>query len=533
MFEIHRQTPLISTEADSIKIKILGLGGAGCNALDRILLDGLEYAEAVAVNTDVQALTASVAPRKIQIGRSTTHGLGTGGDPELGLASAHEGEGELASELEGTGLVFLCTGLGGGTGSGAAPMIASLAREHGALVIAFATLPFAFEGRRRATQAQESLDALRAAADIVVCFENDRMGETVSPQAGIHQAFAASDATISQSVRAVSELFKRPGIMRIGFDDLSRVLGGRHARCIFGHGESDSDNRANEAVARALKSPLMDRGRLLEEADSVLVNVVGGPGMTLNEVQILMEELNRHVGEHTQLFFGTAVDPKVGNRMSVTIISSLVAGEAAAAPVARVPEVKPKRVAAAKPRVEKVHLPPAPVVEPELVEAIAEAEIAPHEPSPFFEMPEVPEAEIVTEPAALEEPLLVPGPVAELVEASHVAQSLEPEPLFVAEEPEPEPVVEAVEEIAPEPEPIPAAEAPVLPPRPTRSFPRHTRSAPEPQLPMDIPQTKSPQQESLPFEPVSRGRFEKSEPTIVDGQDLDVPTFMRRNVRLK
>ncbi|MGC3989926.1 MAG: hypothetical protein QM796_09665 [Chthoniobacteraceae bacterium] len=318
----------------------------------------------------------------------------------------------------------------------------------------------------------------------------------------------------------------------------SRVLGGRHARCIFGHGESDSDNRANEAVARALKSPLMDRGRLLEEADAVLVNVVGGPGMTLNEVQILMEELNRHIGEHTQLFFGTAVDPKVGNRMSVTIISSLGGSEVAAAPVARQPEIKPKRAAAPKPRVEKATLPPAPVapaVEPELVEAIAEAEAAPHEPSPFFEMPEVPVAEVVHEPEAQEEALLVPGPVAELVEASQVAHELEPEPLLVAEEPEP--VAEAVEEIVPEPEPepepAPVAEAPVFPPRPSRPGPRHVRSAPEPQLPMDIPQTKTPQQESLPFEPVSRCRFEKSEPTIVDGQDLDVPTFMRRNVRLK
>jgi cell division protein FtsZ len=526
MLEIHRQISLISSEAESLKIKIFGLGGAGSNALDRLVLDGLDHAEAVAVNTDVQALTASVSPQKIQIGRQTTRGLGAGGDPELGLAAAEEASAELSAGLEGANLVFLCVGLGGGTGSGAAPLLAALAREHGALVVAFATMPFAFEGRRRTAQAAEALEALREAADIVVCFENDRMGESVSPQAGIHQAFAASDTTISQSVRAVSELFKRPGLMRIGFDDLSRVLSGRHARCLFGHGESESDNRANEALARALKSPLMERGRLLDEADALIVNVVGGANMTLNEVQILMEELNRHVGEHTQVFFGTAVDPKAGNRMSVTIISSL--GDRAVAPAPPQVFAPVKRVAPPQPRIEPAPAPVAPV-EPELVEALAEVETYGHTIEPEFSH------ESVAEPAAEIFPEAEPAPayevvseaIAELVEAAPTPQAAELESPFYADAPEPEPEPEPI----PEPIPEPVAVLPTA--RPARTIPRHMRSTPEPQLPMDLPPAKMPQQESLPFEPVSRGRFEKSEPTIVDGQDLDVPTFMRRNVRIK
>jgi len=500
MIEINRKLQSASPEADNVKIKIIGLGGAGSNALDRILLDGLEYAEAMVVNTDMQSLTASVAPRKIQIGRTTTRGLGTGGDPELGHAAAEEAADEISTALEDASLVFLCAGLGGGTGSGAAPAIAGIAREQGALVAAFVTLPFAFEGRRRCAQAEEALEALREAADIVVCFENDRMGETVSPQAGIHQAFAASDATISQSIRAVSELFKRPGLMRIGFDDLARVMGGRHARCLFGHGESESDNRANEAIARALKSPLMDRGRMLDEANAVLVNVVGGPTMTLNEVQIMMDELNRHMGRDTQLFFGTAIDPKAGDRMSITIISSL-GGEAVQAPaVSRIPEkaAQPPKVRVQKPAVQET--PRVLVPEPE---AFTPA------PEPFFAEAPEPVADSFDAPEPEEEPRIIAEAVAELVEA---------------------PQTEPVEEAVIEPEPIPV---PVVATKSARTIPRHMRSNPEPQLPMDIPQTKVPQQESLPFEPVSRGRFEKSEPTIVDGQDLDVPTFMRRNVRIK
>src|SRR5438876_12177415 len=160
-------------------------------------------------------------------------------------------------------MIFICAGLGGGTGSGATPVVAQLAREAGSLVIAFATLPFSFEGKRRGAQAQEALARLNQIANAVICFENDRMGDMVAPKAGIHQAFAAADIMISQSVRSIINLILRPGLIRIGFDDLLTALRSQNGRCLFGFGEADSDNRAHDALAQALKNPLMDRGRML------------------------------------------------------------------------------------------------------------------------------------------------------------------------------------------------------------------------------------------------------------------------------
>ncbi len=300
MIQLSKNYSLPERAADFIPIKIVSVGGAGLNALDRILLDGLERAEAVAINTDVQSLASSVAAHKVQLGRTVTRGLG---------------------------MIFICAGLGGGTGSGAAPYVAQLAREVGALVVAFSTLPFSFEGKRRNAQAREALARLNEVANAVICFENDQMGDIVAPQAGIHQAFALADSTVSQSVRSIVNLIQRPGLIRIGFDDLLAALRSRNSRCLFGFGESDSDNRAHEALTQALKNPLMDRGRMLADAARVLVQVAGGPGMTLSEVEILMQELGRHVNEQTQILFGVAVDGRLGDRLSVTIISSLAADE--------------------------------------------------------------------------------------------------------------------------------------------------------------------------------------------------------------
>ena len=289
----------------------------------------MDKADLIAINTDVQSLTASVAAHKVQLGRSVTRGLGTGGDPELGYQGALESADEIRQSLADARMVFICTGLGGGSGSGAAPVVAELARETGALVIVFATLPFSFEGKRRAAQAEDALSRLGPIANAVICFENDRMGDMVAPKAGIHQAFAAADVMISQSVRSIVNLIQRPGLIRIGFDDLLSALRGQNGRSLFGFGESDSDNRAHDALTQALKNPLMDKGRMLSDASNVLVQVAGGPGMTLSEVEILMQELGRHVRDKTQILFGTAVDGRMGNRLSVTIISSIASEEEA------------------------------------------------------------------------------------------------------------------------------------------------------------------------------------------------------------
>src|ERR1700719_888467 len=331
MIQLGHNYTLPERTEENIPIKVIGIGGAGINALDRVVLDGMEKSDLIAINTDVQSLASSVAATKVQLGRSVTRGLGTGGDPELGYHAALESADEIRQALKDARMVFICSGLGGGTGSGAAPLVAQLAREHGRLVIAFATLPFSFEGKRRTVQAQDALGRLNENANAVICFENDRMGDMVAPKAGIHQAFAVADVTISQSVRSIVNLIQRPGLIRIGFDDLLAALRSPNGRCLFGFGESDSDNRAHDALNQALKSPLMDRGRLLADAEHVLVQVAGGPAMTLSEVEILMQEFGRHVHDHTQIMFGTAVDGKMGNRLSVTIISSLASEDSIAA----------------------------------------------------------------------------------------------------------------------------------------------------------------------------------------------------------
>jgi len=325
MIQLSKNYSLPEREIEIIPIKVVGIGSAGSNALDRVLLDGMDKADLIAINTDVRSLASSVAARKVQIGRAVTRGLGTGGDPELGCEAAIESADELRQALSDALLLFICAGLGGGTCSGAAPVVSQLVREVGSIVLVLATLAFSFEGKRRAAQAQDALARLNEIASAVICFENDWIGDMVAPKAGIHQAFAVADMTISQSVRSIVNLIQRPGLIRIGFDDLFAALRSQNGRCLFGFGESDSDNRAHDALNQALKNPLMDKGKMLAEAGHVLVQVTGGPGMTLAEVEILMNELGRHVRDQTQILFGTAVDGRMENRLSVTIISSLAA----------------------------------------------------------------------------------------------------------------------------------------------------------------------------------------------------------------
>lgn len=513
MIQLNRNYSLPEREDDIIPVKVIGVGGAGANALDRVVLDGTDKGDLIAANTDVQALASSVAAAKVQLGRNITRGLGTGGDPEMGFNAAHESADEIRAALSEARLIFLCAGLGGGTGSGAAPVIAEIAREMGALVIAFATLPFTFEGKRRMAQANESLARLHQVADAVVCFENDRLGDIVAPKAGIHQAFATADMTISQSVRSIVNLIQRPGLIRIGFDDLLAALRGGGGRCLFGFGESDSDNRAHDALTAALKNPLMDRGRMLAEASRVLVQVAGGPGMTLSEVEILMRDLNKHIDDRTQLLFGTAVDGRMGNRLSVTIISSLAIEEELAAPIFELPPVAHE-------------IPVATHQEPE--------------PVPVFEEP-VREPELIAaQPESIPEPL--PEPVAATRPREEI---LEQEPM-----PNIQDLREATEEIAPvapaaglPPEEATDLEAAPPPPRiiPPKKKPLFGVKPGAPSIPSALIPPEKPKreksapakQEILQFEPVTRGRFEKSAPTIIEGQDLDVPTYLRKNVRVK
>jgi cell division protein FtsZ len=459
MVQLNQQYDRESNRGEPIRVKIIGIGGAGSNILDRVMLDGIDEADLVAINTDVQSLTASVAAHKVQLGRNLTRGLGSGGDPELGFAAAEEAIDEIRSVLQDGTVIFLSVGLGGGTGSGAVPLVARIAKEENALVLAFAALPFSFEGRRRCAQAAESLTRLRAVADAVVCFENDRMGEITLPRMGIHEAFTAADLTISQSIRSVAALLQRPGLLHIGFDDVCAVLRKGDARALFGYGEADGENRAHEALAKALKNPLMNRGALLEEAFHAIINICGGANVTLGEVQIIMEELNRHINDQTQLFMGIGIEPRMGNRLSVSILSSL--SNSAAKPVIQLP----KKSAYA-------------------LEPISRSE--------------------ASIPAAIS----ASPPIAALPDRTTTS--------------------ERAPECSSEELMIPRTESESQTPVPVRAT-----AKPDSKTQATAPKKVEAKQETLQFEPISRGRFEKSEPTIIDGQDLDVPTFLRKSVKVR
>jgi cell division protein FtsZ len=335
------------------------------------------------------------------------------------------------------------------------------------------TLPFGFEGKRRNVQAREALVRLSEFAHAVVCFENDRMGDLSPPQAGIHQAFAMADITISQSVRSIVNLIQQPGLIRIGFDDLLSALSTRNSRCLFGYGESDSDNRAHEALTQALKNPLMDRGRMLADATHVLVQVAGGPGITLSEVEILMQELGRHVSDQTQILFGAAVDARLGDRLSVTIISSL-SGEDES-DLLQAPPAANNAAAVSPVREQYEAAEPEPEIQPEE----SAVEIQTLEETIAFEEPVAAE----TEPPVSSEPPEIPS------------RNGKPERATITQQEKSVPWTEEKELI----------EKSVAPPK----------------------------QEVLQFEPVTRGRFEKSEPTIIEGEDLDVPTYLRKHIKVK
>ena len=304
-------------------VKIIGVGGAGANMLDRIALDGMEGAELLACNTDVRTLTSSVAPEKIQLGRNLTRGLGSGGDPALGNQAAQEAELEIRDALRDRKIIFICVGLGGGTGSGAAPLIAQLARDEGAFTVVFATTPFNFEGARRREQAENALAELSTLANALITFDNTRMGELVLAKQGVHEAFSAADRMVSESIRAVTRIVMRPGLVNIGLDDLMAALSSPKSRCLFGSGIAHGENRAQQALKNALVSPLLDRGSLLNDTDTVLVHVCGGEDMTLYELELLMRGLSKHVPETAQILFGTSVDPAMAESLSVTLVSSL------------------------------------------------------------------------------------------------------------------------------------------------------------------------------------------------------------------
>ena len=305
-----------------IRIKVLGVGGAGVNALDRLVEDGFEEVSLHAINTDAQALAHSMVPEKLQIGEKITHGLGAGGDPLMGQQAAIENLDHLRDMVKGYDLIFVAAGMGGGTGTGAGPVVAKVARNEGALALALVTLPFTHEGQHRMEVAMDGLAAMQSAADAVICIPNDRLLSLANETASVLEAFRPTDEFLSCGVRKIWQMLSRTGLINIDFADLRSVLRRRSGETLIGFGDGEGANKVEMALEKALEGPLLSDKKLLSRAESVLVTVTHGTDFTMNQLKQLMGEIHQRVGPRAACKQGIVVDENYSDRLSVLIIAS-------------------------------------------------------------------------------------------------------------------------------------------------------------------------------------------------------------------
>lgn len=412
-----------------LRLKIFGVGGAGCNVVHHITAartDNLRWlagVDLVAINTDAQALAEVAVRDRIQIGAALTHGLSAGGDAELGGRAAQNDSEKLELAFQHVDIAFLAVGLGGGTGSGAAPVLARLARGQGALVLAFAALPFAFEGERRQQQAWAALEQLKAQADAVICIPNDKLSKFIGEQGTVQDAFKRCNEMIASGAQAIWQLLSRKGLINLDFADLRATLGGKHCEGVFSFGQAEGEDKARDAVKALMDHPLFDGGDALNKADGVLVSILGGPELTLSDVQRTVEPISAKAGR-ARVIMGAATDENFRGKLAVTVIAS--AGGQRRTPMIAGGRNQSKTVG---------------------------RNGVPRRP--------------------------VDGP-----KATGSTTSSNTTATVVADVPQPKLISQA-------------------------------------------------KQETLPLDEVSRGRFDKSERSFYDGEDLDVPTYLRRGVRLE
>jgi cell division protein FtsZ len=301
-------------------IKVIGIGGGGGNAINRMIEAGIEGVEFIAVNTDLQALSTSKAGLKTQIGSQLTKGLGSGGSPDTGKQAAMEDTERLIEIIEGADMVFLTTGLGGGTGTGATPILANLASEMDILAIAIVTLPFEFEGRIRAKQAQEGLDELKSAVDTVISIPNERLLETVNLDTSIQDAFKMADDILRQAVQGISDLITKPGLINLDFADVKSIMKGM-GMAFMGTGIASGENRAVDAAQKAISSPLLV-DTSIEGAHGVLINITGGRDITLLEVSKSSQLIHSLAHPDANIIFGTVIDEGMKEMVKVTVIAT-------------------------------------------------------------------------------------------------------------------------------------------------------------------------------------------------------------------
>jgi cell division protein FtsZ len=304
----------------SAKLKVIGVGGAGGNAVNRMIGAGLRGVDFIVANTDVQALNQSLAPTRIQIGKVATRGLGSGGDPSQGRRAAEEDEQTLQDALSDSDMVFITAGMGGGTGTGAAPVVASMARQTGALTVAVVTRPFTFEGRRRMRQADEGLSELRAEVDTLIIIPNERLLAVVDKGTSLTDAFGVADEVLLKATKGISDLVTVPGLVNLDFADVKAVMSQR-GNALMGTGRASGPNRALEAAQAAVSSPLLEDVSIAG-AEGVLVNITGGRDMTLHEVNEAASVVVSAAGEDANVIFGSVIDPNMDGDLMITVIAT-------------------------------------------------------------------------------------------------------------------------------------------------------------------------------------------------------------------
>jgi cell division protein FtsZ len=302
------------------RIKVIGIGGGGGNAVNRMIEAGIEGIEFLVANTDLQALKRSRAPIKIQLGSRLTKGLGAGADPGVGREAALEDTDKIIEVLEGADMVFVTTGLGGGTGTGGAPIIASLATELNALTVAVVTKPFHFEGRRRMQQAEQGLRELQECVDTVITIPNERLLHTVDRGVSLAAAFAVADDVLRQAVQGISDLITVPGLINLDFADVKTIMSGM-GMALMGAGHATGENRAIEATQQAISSPLLEEATI-QGARGVLINITGGPDLTLYEVNAAASIIRESADEDANIIFGAVIDENMRDEMRITVIAT-------------------------------------------------------------------------------------------------------------------------------------------------------------------------------------------------------------------
>ncbi len=421
------QTPESSALGRKLTLKVFGVGGAGGNAIDYMARQDFDGVTFTALNTDAQALLNMSVEQRLTLGAKLTRGLGTGGDPDMGRAAAEEDVDKLRAMCAGADIVCVVAGLGGGTGTGAGPVVARVAKESGALVLGIVTLPFEFEGSRRQRQAQLGLRNLKAAADGVICLPNQKVFKLIDENTSVQEALKITNELLAQGVRGIWRLLSHTGMINVDFNDLCAVLRGRHEESSLATVEAAGENRAHEVLEKLASHPFLEGGQVLAEADAVLVSLAGGPDLTMAQVNRVMEQINR-LCENAHIIMGAGIHEQFAGRLSVTLVASR-----------RNRGVSGKDSAAEAPEGEK--------------------------------------------------------------EIANPTAATRPTSRFVAP-------------------------APTLSQQQTEKLLGQNTGA------RSRKKSSGMRQGQLQLEIVSKGRFEKSEPTIYQGEDLDVPTYIRRGVAL-